>query len=347
MGQFKAVKKRARQSLAGRRLRAAVVVLLTLLPGLVVSALEAALRAFGNIPAFLNPPNAAQWAMSARNAAPISMLLSFLIALLSFLVTTPVRQGGNCRWFYRLEEEERDGVAEIFHYFESFRGYLRVIRLYFVRNLRILLWSILFFAVPVGIWFLRMWLGTETLGRMEPLLAGILPLWALLAALLLKICTLRYFLAPYLMAVFPTEKASRLLRKSVRMMRGNKGHAFLFWLSYWWWFLPGAAAAGAIVAALVLPQNFLAPVGMLGIAMILAGVQVLICYLIAPARNAAFALYARELIYGWQQENALDHKTREYLYKTDVEQCLSGGAAQPPSSPDPPAQAPEGPLGAI
>jgi hypothetical protein len=175
------------------------------------------------------------------NVAMVSTLISLLISLLIFFVMTPLQQGC-ARWFYRRTGGEQEPVSGVFFYFETAKSYFRSLGLYFQIGLRSFGWMLLpalpMAATIVFIMFYKRQLGGNLPNAVFAVVVILMVIWAVLLVILSIMISLRYFLAPYLLAEHPEQKAGQCIKNGVHLVKGHKAELFGFMLSF---FRMGAA----------------------------------------------------------------------------------------------------------
>lgn len=348
MKSFGELKKGAKASLGGAWGGAILLTLLPIFPQALLGVVEQAIRTFAGLPAFGGPEAAENPALSRvfANASIPSMVLTFLMGLLCFLLAAPLSQGV-FRWFWRRGEpressppqggsQPREGIRGVFYAFETLKDYVGAVSVRFFVGIRMFFWTILLLLPPGAMLFFSAYHGFRTggpmeLGLLQPLGALLLMLWFCLAALLLKLASLRYFLSPYLRVTSPGERAGRLIRKGARLMAGRKGWLLLYQLSFLHWYLPALAAGALLIGGLValgpaLQSGLL--LGALGMALVQA---VLSCFYLTPYRRGAMCAWAKEVLMG-EPEDALlmENVTREYLSRA-LEDSLGKLPEKPPA----------------
>lgn len=301
MNLSKMLKTNAKRAMGGAWGRAAGILVIAALPGMLLNLLEYIVRQVGGVPEFVDYPGTPGFAFDdLTNLALPSTIITLAIAALSLLILLPLCQG-IIRWYYRRTGGENDGVADIFYYFESARSYGKAFWLHVRIGLRIFFWGLLL-LLPLAGGTALLWLAMNGLRGELPnvvwLVAGVLGVvWAILATVLGAIVSLRYLLAPYLIAQHPDWKIRRAIKQSARLMKGHKGSLLVFGLSFigWW-----------VLCLLILPVFF-----------------------VVPYQSAAYALYARYLIS--TDADAADNATREFRPDTDhaVAQDENPDAPQP------------------
>lgn len=163
-------------------------------------------------------------------AGILSMFLSVLVTLFMYVMTM-----GYANYALRLSRKEETGMKSLFESF-SFSG--RSIGLNILIAIYIFAWSMLiaFCAVivlsVVGLVF----------GGVDMFGGGVKPLFILVAAVVIiaavvveVIIGLRYSMARFALADNPDKGASAAIRRSVMVMKGNKGKFFVMQLSFIGW----------------------------------------------------------------------------------------------------------------
>ncbi|MBQ2902337.1 MAG: DUF975 family protein [Agathobacter sp.] len=123
----------------------------------------------------------------------------------SAFIINPVVVGAN-RFFVKSLDEAAE-VKEIAFAFDN--NYKNVAKILFVRDLKVLLWSLLFIIPGV-------------------------------------IKSYEYFMMPYLLAENPNLTKEEAFRLSKQMMTGNKWNTFVLELSFFWWDMLSAITAGIV-----------------------------------------------------------------------------------------------------
>lgn len=156
-------------------------------------------------------------------AGSIGVFLNILIALFSMVMGV-----GLAHYALRLSRGEQRGMGDLFEAF-SFAG--RSIGMNLLSALYTVLWMLLYmagFAVVGGVGAYLMDL------TMAGGIALIVVAYVVLLVGLVRI-SLRYVMAPFALAEDPEGGAAQAVRRSVRMMKGNKGKLFVLMLSYLGW----------------------------------------------------------------------------------------------------------------
>ncbi len=308
MGLSKMLKSNAKHAMSGAWGRAVGILFIAAIPTLLINLLEYAIRLVSGVPEFVDyagTPNVAFDDLS--NLALASSLISVLILILMFIITTPLQQGV-LRWYYRRTGGEDDGVSAVFYYFETAKDYFKSFWLYFQIGLRMLLWEILL-AIPLlaggGVLVYAMRGLDGELPPVVKLAAGILAvIWVTIMAILSVMISLRYMLAPYILAEHPEIKVRKAIKQGVRLVKGYKGSLFVFGLSFIGWYL---------LCIFIVPAFF-----------------------VLPYVAASFAMYARYLIARGEMELAPEggNATREYKPEIDhyveTQDAASQSASQEP-----------------
>lgn len=294
MGLSKMIKTNAKRSLAGSWGAAIGVLVITALPSIVINVIEYAIRKVTGIAEYMDYAETASVAFDdMANVSLISTLISVLIALLIFFINTPLQQGNN-RWFYRRTGGEQDSVSSVFFYFESAKQYFRTLGLYFQIGIRMFLWMLLP-TIPMIAFIAFMGIANVMMGTDTPSSAGAIFMilaivWTIILVIISVIISLRYFLAPYILAEHPEQKASKCIKDSVKMVKGHKAELFVFMLSFIGW---------ELLCLFIIPLFY-----------------------VIPYMNASFAMYARYLIQLGENGENSDNRTKEYIYKPDIDRYM-------------------------
>lgn len=300
MGLSRTIKMNAKRSLSGSWGAAIAVAVITALPAIVINIIEYAIRKVSGIAQFMDYAGTSSVAFDdMANVAIASTVISLLISVLIFFIMTPLEQGCN-RWFYRRTGGEQDAVSSIFFYFENAKSYFRTLGLYFQIALRIFLWMLLPVLPVVAI--------VACMAASKHYFSGGLPtaaaavfvilmvIWFILVLILSVVISLRYFLAPYILAEHPDQKVSKCIKDSVRMVKGHKMQLFGFILSFIGW---------QLLCVFVIPAFY-----------------------VVPYMNASYAMYARYLIQLGESGEAGSDNTREYVYKPEIDRYIEQQQAQ-------------------
>ena len=170
----------------------------------------------------------------------IGMFLNVLISLFSMVLSV-----GLANYTLNLARSKPTAVSDLFEGF-SFAG--RSIGMNLLVAIYIFLWTMLG-AVGVGIVAAIAVLFAES----APALTAVLIVIAYIALIVFMVAvTLRYSMAQFALAENPDDGASAAIRRSVQMMRGNKGKLFVLELSFIGWGLLSALIILAVMAVGVL-----------------------------------------------------------------------------------------------
>lgn len=309
---FKTLKTNAKRAMSGAWGRGIGIMFLVVIPGLVVSVVEWLLRKMTGTASMMDYAQTPELVLdNMANLAGTSILITLLMTVLLYLVTAPMVQG-TFRWFYRRTGGANEGVSEVFHYYESGRGYKRSIGLKFQIDLRMFLWSLLM-VVPLMVITIAVIImsasgqGDETTAM--PILILLIFGWTILTTVVITIVQLRYFLAPYVLADNPELTAGQALKSGIKQMRGHKGKVFMFGLSFLLWYLPLMLM---MVLAMAIPfaGGMSSAVLMFGGLILLLILQFAIMFYLYAYQGAAMAMYARYIIESGR--NVQDGMTREY-----------------------------------
>ncbi len=308
MGLSKTVKMNAKRALTGAWGSAIGVMVITLLPSIMINILETIIRTVSGVPEFMDYAATPSIAFDdMANVAVISTLISLMISALIFFVMTPLQQGC-ARWFYHRTGGEQEPVSGVFFYFESAKSYFRSLGLYFQIALRTFLWMLLP-ALPMAatitfLLFYKHQFGGNLPNAAYAVVVILMVIWAILLVALSVLISLRYFLAPYLLAEHPEQKASQCIKSGVRLVKGHKAELFGFMLSFIGWML---------LCIFIIP-----------------------IFYVMPYMQSSYAVYARYLIQ--LGEEAGSDNTKEYLYKPDIDRYMEEQAARDGEGKESPAE---------
>lgn len=152
------------------------------------------------------------------------LILSILLAVASlvFLALSifvhPILMVGGNRYFLKSRKNLPTGLGELSGNFKD-GNYWNIVKIYFLKNLKIGLWSILF-VIP-----------------------GIIK-------------TYEYFLVDYILAVRPDIDSKTAFTLSKRLMKGHKGDVFLLGLSFFGWIFLSLFTFGLLNIAYVNPYIY-------------------------------------------------------------------------------------------
>lgn len=291
MGLSKMIKQNAKLSLAGCWGAAIAVLVINVLPVILIDVIEYAIRTVTGIAQYMDYAATSSVAFDdMANVSLISTLITVLMTILIFIIVSPLSQG-NRRWFYRRTGGEQEPVSTVFHSFETSKQYFRTLGLYFQIGLRMFLWLLLI-SVPMivlGIFaiFYQGFAGGEITKTASAIFMILTVVWTILVLIVSVIISLRYFLAPYVLAEHPEQKASQCIKDGVQMMKGHKAKLFVFMLSFIGW---------ELLCVFIIP-----------------------IFYVLPYMNASYAMYARYLI---QLSESSDNQTREYIYKPEIDRYM-------------------------
>lgn len=248
MGLFSMLKKNAKLALKGNYGRAILILLLIFGVTILITILEQiAFTVFIKGPSlyeiieeFVDDP--AYALPELLDYYKIESIIVGITSVISLLFVTPLSLGA-MRWFFRLVHGERMQIVELFHYFETLRGFGRSLWYNVNIYVRCLLWSIPFFTVPsailgISVYFLS---GGEEISRSSSAIAStgifLASVLMLLASAFYAACISRYALVPYLIAENDDLTVRKAIRESVRYTRGFRFSIFWFELSFIGWML--------------------------------------------------------------------------------------------------------------
>lgn len=291
MGLSQMIKRNAKLSLSGSWGAAIAVLVITVLPEILINVIEYAIRIVTGIAQYMDYAATSSVAFDdMANVSLISTLITVLMTVLTFIIVTPLYQGNN-RWFYRRTGGEQDPVSTVFFSFETAKQYFRTLGLYFQVALRMFLWLLLTSVPMIGLGifaiFYNGFAGGEISQTADAIFMILTVIWTILIGIVSVIISLRYFLASYILAEHPDQKASKCIKDSVQMMKGHKAKLFLFKLSFIGW---------ELLCIFIIPVFY-----------------------VLPYMNASYAMYARYLI---QLSESSDNQTREYIYKPEIDRYM-------------------------
>lgn len=197
-------------------------------------------------------------------------IAGFFFAL-EFLLLTPLSLGIT-RWYYQLVGGRHHALSSIFYYYRSKRQYGRSLWVSFQLNVRVLLWGIVFYAVPGWILGAAIYAvaqsdsakSTQAMASVGVMLSVIL---FILAGVFYAVFMNRYFLATYLVIEQDTASVRQAIRDSIQMTKGYRFSLFYFQLSFIGWcllsvllfpiiyWIPYSSAAMALYACLIMEKK--------------------------------------------------------------------------------------------
>lgn len=161
--------------------------------------------------------------MGSVLAGSLSIFLNILIALFSMVMGV-----GLAHYALRLSRGEQSGMGDLFEAF-SFAG--RSIGMNLLTALYTVLWMLLFCLICGVVAAAGLYL-MDRIPALGIIIAIVAYIGAVVAALWVS---LRYAMAPFALADDPDGGASGAVRRSVRLMKGNKGKLFVLMLSFLGW----------------------------------------------------------------------------------------------------------------
>ena len=238
----KLVKRNGKRCLYNNWGKAVAIVLLMLAVSLLFTMIEMIIGLVFGAPQIVNVGNDGYWLNNLPNTSWLSIALTSIIAVGSFLITTPLKLGVT-RWYYELSEGESPELLSIFNCFSG-RQYFRALSLQIHILGRMLLWALLYFALPAAVLGASLWVlnyGPDymnldmcyVIGSMGFLFAALLLLFF---GLFYAVAMQKFFLARYYVT---NENLGvwEALKKSRHATKGKRGEILLFHLSFLPWFL--------------------------------------------------------------------------------------------------------------
>lgn len=235
--------------------KAVAIVLLMMSVALLFTVVELIISLVFGTPQFVDYGNDGYWLNNLPNTSLLSIVLTAIMSLGAFLVTAPLNLGIT-RWYYELSEGESPEILSIFNCFSS-RQYFRALSLQIHTLGRMLIWALIYFALPAALLAASIWAMNYgpyymnadmcyVIGSMGTFFAG---LAGLFFGVLYAVNMQKYFLARYYVA---NEQLGvwEALKKSRHASKGRRGEIMLFKLSFLPWF---------ISCLLVLPSLYVVP----------------------------------------------------------------------------------------
>ncbi|MBE6898987.1 MAG: hypothetical protein E7475_08305, partial [Ruminococcaceae bacterium] len=151
----KLVKQNGKRCLYNNWGKAVAIVLLMLAVSLLFTIVELIIGLVFGTPQMVDVQNDGYWLNNLPNTSLLSIALTAIIAIGSFLITAPLKLGVT-RWYYELTEGESPEILSIFNCFSS-RQYFRALSLQIHILGRMLLWALLYFALPAAVLGASIW----------------------------------------------------------------------------------------------------------------------------------------------------------------------------------------------
>lgn len=179
-------------------------------------------------------------------------IVTLTFAVVSFVLTTPLCFG-MAKWYYHQVGGERPSLQILFTCFYSMKELWRSIVLRILLAVRILFWRAVF-SIPAALLFLarRLLAGWKSDYALF-LQVGLFTLQILVSLILTVLWFVfiqRYFLAGYLFVSGSGEGLHAMIRRSVRIMKGNCRETAALLFSFFPWFL---------LSVLMIPLLFVLP----------------------------------------------------------------------------------------
>lgn len=195
---------------------------------------------------------------------------------ITYILIPPLTVGIS-RYWYRVASGKEVSVKCIFHYFRSFRLFIRTYAIGLIITFALAGYVILF--VIATIVFLVL---SQTVGSMA-ILFNILAICSALSGIVILIMKVfSYFLVIYIFVNDDSCKITSLLKLSANKMKGLKMRAFILQLSFIGWDILCSLLVG--LSSLIFPYNLFA-------------VLSIPAYLyVQPYKNTTFAVFAHSLI---------------------------------------------------
>ena len=251
----KLVKQNGKRCLYNNWGKAIAIVLLMLAVSLLFTIVELIIGMVFGTPQMVDVGNDGYWLNNLPNTSLLSIALTAIIAVGAFLVTAPLKLGIT-RWYYELSEGDSPEILSIFNCFSS-RQYFRALSLQIHILGRMILWALLYFALPIVVLGASLWVLDYGPYYMNLDMCYVIGSMGLMFTVLLTVffgffyavAMQKFFLARYYVT---NENLGvwEALKKSRHATRGKRGEILLFRLSFLPWFLS---------CALVLPCLYVQP----------------------------------------------------------------------------------------
>ena len=251
----KLVKHNGKRCLYNNWGKAIAIVLLMLAVSLLFTIVELIIGMVFGTPQMVDVGNDGYWPNNLPNTSLLSIALTAIIAVGAFLVTAPLKLGIT-RWYYELSEGDSPEILSIFNCFSS-RQYFRALSLQIHILGRMILWALLYFALPIVVLGASLWVLDYGPYYMNLDMCYVIGSMGLMFTVLLTVffgffyavAMQKFFLARYYVT---NENLGvwEALKKSRHATKGKRGEILLFRLSFLPWFLS---------CALVLPCLYVQP----------------------------------------------------------------------------------------
>ena len=251
----KLVKQNGKRCLYNNWGKAIAIVLLMLAVSLLFTIVELIIGMVFGTPQMVDAGNDGYWLNNLPNTSLLSIALTAIIAVGAFLVTAPLKLGIT-RWYYELSEGDSPEILSIFNCFSS-RQYFRALSLQIHILGRMILWALLYFALPIVVLGASLWVLDYGPYYMNLDMCYVIGSMGLMFTVLLTVffgffyavAMQKFFLARYYVT---NENLGvwEALKKSRHATKGKRGEILLFRLSFLPWFLS---------CALVLPCLYVQP----------------------------------------------------------------------------------------
>lgn len=187
--------------------------------------------------------------------------LTGIFSVLTFLLAVPLFMG-MLEWYWRLTDNKPVGIGDVFAWFGSFKLYGRSFALFLNILLRLLPFFIVCLALPYALALYGLYILDTSNAFLELLSEAVMSTGVLLAVagfFLFLYISMRYFLAPFLMAEDPERKTRFCIRESLALSKGLRWQMFVFNLSFLGWFLLLLICIGFISIFAIFPAMYILP----------------------------------------------------------------------------------------
>lgn len=234
----KQVKYNGRRCLYNNWGKAIAIVLLSVAIYLLFTMVESMISMLLGVPFFVDYGDPGYYLDNLPNLSWVSMTLTLIMAIGSFLVVTPLNLGIT-QWYYSLSDGESEDILSIFGCFSNRKIFFRSLVLRLNILVREALWALLYFLIPGAILCVSSWYSYNGPEQWAYLLGTVGTIFGVMLGLLFSvfygITIQKYFLAKYYL-ISGEVGVLGALKQARRASKGKRESIFLFKLSYIGWF---------------------------------------------------------------------------------------------------------------
>lgn len=229
----KAIKEGTRSALRNNWTKAIAIVFLSISISLLFNILRVIFGFILHIPNYfdiLSTPN--NFIDNIPNISISALIFSAVVILINLVVTVPLSYGTK-NWFYALTKGTSQNILNIFYFFSSFKLLRKSIALFLNILIRIVLLSIIFCGLPMGIYFAissQLSLTNSYTGIISTMLVILFSALSVLGAVFVGIRACGYFAAPYYISNIHTS-SFKAIKLSLAATKNEKTNIFLFKIS--------------------------------------------------------------------------------------------------------------------